>query len=268
MSMFWVAVILGVVEGLTEFLPISSTGHLIVTNSFLEFHGKRAEVFAIFIQLGAILSVVWEYRERLFGAVRDLPRRREAQAFGANLFLAFLPAAVVGLLVHDWISDHLFRVPTVAAALIVGAVLILIVEAIPRRPRTIRAERVGWQQALAIGFAQCLALWPGFSRSAATILGGLGVGLDRRAATEFSFFLAIPTMFAATIYDLVKNRSSLLPGDAGWLALSFVISFVVAWASIRWLIRFVSTHSFRGFALYRIAVGVVLLVLAGRLDPS
>lgn len=268
MSMLWVAIVLGIVEGLTEFLPISSTGHLIVTNWLLGFDGKRAEVFAIFIQLGAILSVVWEYRTRLGAVVRDLPRRPEARAFVVHLGIAFLPAAVVGLLVHDWISDYLFRVPTVAAALIAGAVLILIVEAIPREPSTRRAEATGWRQALAIGFAQCLALWPGFSRSAATILGGLGVGLDRRAATEFSFFLAIPTMFAATVYDLLKNRDQLLPGDAGWLALSFVISFLVAWASVRWLIRFVSTHSFRGFAWYRIAVGVVLLLLAGRLDLS
>ncbi len=268
MSMLWIAIVLGIVEGLTEFLPISSTGHLIATSSFLGFHGKRAEVFQIFIQLGAILSVLWEYRARLFGAVRDLPRRAEARGFAVHLGIAFLPAAVVGLLVHDWISDHLFRVTTVAAALIAGAVLILVVEAIPRAARTHRAEDAGWKQALAIGCAQCLALWPGFSRSAATILGGLGVGLDRRAATEFSFFLAIPTMFAATGYDLLKNREHLLPGDAAWLALSFVISFLVAWASIRWLIRFVSTHSFRGFAWYRIILGVVLLLLADRLNLS
>jgi len=265
MSMAWIAVVLGIVEGLTEFLPISSTGHLIATSSFLGFHGKRAEVFQVFIQLGAILAVVWEYRVRLFGAVRDLPRRAEARSFATQVAIAFVPAAAIGYLTHDWISDRLFRVTTVAAALIAGAVLILAVEAIPRRPRTVRAEAVGPAQALAIGLAQCLALWPGFSRSAATILGGLGVGLDRRAATEFSFFLAVPTMFAATFYDLLKNRSHLEPGDLGWLAVSFAISFVVAWASIRWLIRFVSTHTFRGFAWYRIALGVILLLLADRL---
>lgn len=268
MSMLWIAIILGIVEGLTEFLPISSTGHLIVTNSALGFHGKRAEVFAIFIQLGAILSVLWEYRERLFGAVRALPVSRESRGFAVNIVIAFLPSAILGLLIHDWISDRLFRVTTVAAALIAGAILILIVEAIPRTPRTVRAEAATWKQALAIGFSQCLALWPGFSRSGATILGGLTFGLDRRSATEFSFFLAIPTMFAATIYDLLKNRDHLLPGDLGWLALSFAISFLVAWASIRWLIRFVSTHSFRGFAFYRIALGIVLLLLANRLDLS
>ena len=266
--MLWIAIVLGIVEGLTEFLPISSTGHLIATSSFLGFHGKRAEVFQIFIQLGAILSVVWEYRVRLFGAVRDLPRSAEARGFATHLVIAFLPAAVIGLLAHGWISDHLFRVTTVAAALIVGGILILVVEAIPRTASIHRAEDAGWRQALAIGFAQCLALWPGFSRSAATILGGLVVGLDRRAATEFSFFLAIPTMFAATAYDLLQNREHLLPGDTAWLVLSFVISFLVAWASIRWLIRFVSSHSFRGFAWYRLAVGVLLLLLAGRLNLS
>ena len=265
MSMLWVAILLGVVEGLTEFLPISSTGHLIVASSLVGFHGKRAEVFQVFIQLGAILSVLWEYRVRLFGAVRDLPRTEESRRFAFHLFLAFLPAAVVGLLIHDFISDHLFRVGTVAAALIVGAILILVVEALPLRVRTTVAERVTWKQALAIGAAQCLALWPGFSRSAATILGGLGVGLDRRSATEFSFFLAIPTMFAATLYDLVKNRGHLQPGDAGWLALAFVLSFLVAWGSIRWLLRYVSTHSFRVFAWYRIALGVLILVLSRQL---
>ena len=259
--MFWVALLLGVVEGLTEFLPISSTGHLIVASRLVDFTGKRAEVFQIFIQLGAILAVVWEYRERLWRATVDLPRRPEARRFAGTLLLAFLPAAVLGLAVHDTISEHLFNPGTVAAALIVGGVLIFVVEALPLRVRTHRAEEVGWSQALLIGFAQCLALWPGFSRSAATILGGLGAGLDRRSATEFSFFLAIPTMFAATIYDLLKNRDALAPGDLTWLALSFVVSFLVAWGSVRWLLRFVATHTFRGFAWYRLAFGLVILVV-------
>jgi len=261
--MLWIAILLGVVEGLTEFLPISSTGHLIIVSNLVGFHGKRAEVFQIFIQLGAILSVVWEYRSRLFRVAIDLPRSAGARRFTLNLFVAFLPAAVVGLAIHDWISDHLFNVVTVAAALIVGAVLILVVEALPIRVRTRDAAELTWTQALAIGLAQCLALWPGFSRSAATILGGLGVGLDRRTATEFSFFLAIPVMFAASFYDLAKNHEYLAPGDTVWLALSFVISFLVAWASIRWLLRYVSTHSFRVFAYYRIVLGVVILALSG-----
>ncbi len=260
MSMLWVAIILGIVEGLTEFLPISSTGHLIVAESLMDFDGKRAEVYAIFIQLGAILAVVWEYRVRLFRIVADLPRRREARRFAMSLFLAFLPAAVIGLLVHDTITRHLFSSLTVAWALIAGAVLILVVESLPLSPRTTVAEQVSWKQALGIGFAQCLALWPGFSRSAATILGGLGLGLNRKAATEFSFFLAIPIMFAATFYDLLKNFEHLEAADAGWLSLSFVISFLVAWASIRWLLRFVATHSFRMFAWYRIGLGVLILL--------
>ena len=262
--MFWIAVVLGVVEGLTEFLPVSSTGHLILTSAALGFHGKRAEVFQIFIQLGAILAVVWEYRARLWGTAAGLAHDRDARKFSLAVATAFLPAAILGLVAHDWISEHLFRVSTVAWALIVGALAILVVESRSMRATTHRAERVGIGQALGIGAAQCLALWPGFSRSAATILGGLAFGLDRRAATEFSFFLAIPTLTAASLYDLLKNRRALEPGDASWLALSFAVSFVVAWATVRWLLRFVSTHTFRGFAWYRLAVGVLLLLFADR----
>ncbi len=259
--MLWIALLLGVVEGLTEFLPISSTGHLIIVSDLLGFAGARKEVFVIFIQLGAILSVVWEYRARLGKAVVELPSSRRSQRFALAIALAFLPAAVIGLLIHDFIAERLFSTPTVAAALAVGALLILAVESSAPRVRTQEAEDVGWTQALGIGFAQCLALWPGFSRSAATILGGLVAGLSRRAATEFSFFLAIPVMFAATLYDLYKNWSALSTSDLGWLALSFVISFLVAWASVRWLLRFVATHSFRAFAWYRLAVAGVILGL-------
>ncbi len=262
--MFWVALILGIVEGLTEFLPISSTGHLIVTSRLLGFEGMRAEVFNVFIQLGAILAVVWEYRSKLSRVVLELPHKREARGFVRNLVVAFVPAAVVGLLIHDFISARLFSPLTVALALVGGALLILLVEALPLPMRTNDVDSVTWQQALWVGVAQCAALWPGFSRSAATILGGMVTGLDRRAATEFSFFLAIPTMFAATIYDLIKNFDHLEPGDLFWLAVSFVISFLVAWASVRWLLRYVSSHTFRVFAWYRLIFGaVILLVLYG-----
>jgi len=257
--MLWIAILLGVVEGLTEFLPVSSTGHLIVASHLAGFGGKRAEVFTIFIQLGAILSVVWEYRHRLTGVAAGLPRDPRARSFVFNLGLAFLPSALLGLAVHGFISDRLFSPATVAAALVAGALLIFVVEALPLRAATTDAGEVSWRQALLIGFAQCLALWPGFSRSAATILGGMGVGLNRRSATEFSFFLAIPTMFAATIYDLAKNYRWLEPGDLAWLSLSFAISFLVAWASVRWLLRYVSTHTFRSFAWYRLAFGFVIL---------
>jgi len=264
LSMLWVALLLGVVEGLTEFLPVSSTGHLIVTGHLIGFEGRRAEVFEIFIQLGAILAVVWEYRAKLVSETRHLGRALRVGGFAWNLALAFLPAAALGLLVHDFISERLFRPLTVALALIVGGLLILVVEALPLAPRTRNVDAVGPRQALGVGFAQCLALWPGFSRSAATILGGMVAGLDRRTATEFSFFLAIPTMFAATLYDLAKNFGHLAPGDLSWLALSFVVSFLVAWASVRWLLRFVSTHTFRAFAWYRLAFGLLILLVLYR----
>ena len=260
MYLLWVAILLGIVEGLTEFLPISSTGHLIVAARLVEFEGKRAEVFIIFIQLGAILAVLWEYRARLFRIALDLPRRAAARGFALKMLVAFLPAAVVGLAIHDMISEHLFGPITVAVALIAGALLILLVEALPLRVRTSVAESVSWGQALGIGLAQCAALWPGFSRSAATILGGMCAGLDRRAATEFSFFLAIPTMLGATVYDLLKNYDSLVASDFVWLALSFGISFLVGWASVRWLLGYVATHTFRIFAWYRLAFGIVVLL--------
>jgi len=256
----WIALLLGLVEGLTEFIPVSSTGHLIVVSAWVGFTGKRAEVFQIFIQLGAILAVVWEYRGRLVALVRRLPVQLEARKFSGRVALAFLPSAALGLAVHGWISDHLFSPVTVAAALIAGGVAILVVESLPLRARTHTAEGISTRQAFGIGLAQCLALWPGFSRSAATILGGLCVGLDRRAATEFSFLLAIPTMFAATGYDLYKNHGYLEAGDAVWLALAFAVSFGVGWISVRWLLNFVSRHTFRPFAWYRLVVGAVILM--------
>jgi len=261
--MLWVALVLGLVEGLTEFLPVSSTGHLILASSALGLTGRRAEVFEIFIQLGAVLAVVWEYRARLAAVARDLGRRPDARAFVGRLVVAFLPAAVTGLLLHDAISEHLFGPRTVAFALLAGAALIFVVEALPLRPRTEVAESTGWAQAVGIGLAQCLALWPGFSRSAATILGGMSCGLSRRAATEFSFFLAIPTLGSATVYDLAKNAEHLAPGDLKWLGLALVVSFLVAWASIRWLLHWVSTHTLRPFAWYRIALGLIVLLAIG-----
>lgn len=259
--MAWIAIALGVLEGLTEFLPISSTGHLIVAGELLQFTGPRTDVFKIFIQLGAILSVVWEYRDRLRRVASDLPRSRKARGFVWCLFLGFLPSAVVGLLFDDFLFQYLFHPATVALALVVGALLIFVVEALPLRARTHWSEDVDWKQALGIGVAQCLALWPGFSRSAATILGGLTAGLDRRAATEFSFFLAIPTMVAATCYKLYASHEWLEPGDALWLGVSCAISFLVAWASIRWLLRYVANHSFRVFAWYRLVLGIVILLV-------
>jgi undecaprenyl-diphosphatase len=240
LDLLWIAILLGIVEGLTEFLPISSTGHLILTNDLVGFEGKRSEVFAVFIQLGAILAVVWEFRTRLLDAAKGLRSRPESRSFAFAVALAFLPAAVVGLLFHDTIKETLFSPFTVGLALIAGAIAILVVEALPLSAKVGRAEDAGWKRGLAVGFAQCLALWPGFSRSAATILGGMGSGLSRKAATEFSFFLAIPTMFAATIWDLLQNHP------------------------IRWLLGFVATHTLRPFGWYRLVVGVVILALYGR----
>ncbi len=262
--MLWIALLLGVVEGLTEFLPISSTGHLIIVSALAGFEGRRAELFQIFIQLGAILSVVWEFRARLGRLLLDLPRTAAARGFALKLALASAPLAIVGVLAHDYVVDALFSPATVALALIAGAGLILLVEALPLQARTHSAEALGWLQALGIGLAQCLALWPGFSRSAATILGGIGVGLDRRSATEFSFFVAIPAMVGTTLYSLLRSRQWLEAGDTLWLALALAVSFVVAWASIRWLLRYVSTHSLRPFAWYRIVLGIVILLVLGR----
>lgn len=263
MHPFWIALALGIVEGLTEFLPVSSTGHLIVTSWLLAFEGERAKLFEVFIQLGAILSVVWEYAARLREAAGGLRRRATSRRFALALAVAFVPAAALGFLLHGWIKAFLFGPRTVALALIAGALLILLVEALPLRARTLEAESVSWLQALGIGLAQCLSLWPGFSRAAATILGGLTAGLSRRAATEFSFFLAIPTMFAATLYDLLKSYQWLEPGDLLWLALASAVSFAVALVSIRWLLRYVSTHSLGVFAWYRLALGLVILAITG-----
>ena len=250
----WLAILLGIVEGLTEFLPVSSTGHLILVSQAFGLTGARAEVFDIFIQLGAVLAVVVEYRRRLTDAIR--PGRRE---FLVKIGLAFLPAAILGFLVHDFISEHLFSARTVAAALVAGAVLILVVEAMPRRASVEAAEGASWRQALGVGVAQCAALWPGFSRSAATILGGLVCGLNRPAATEFSFFVAIPTLGSATVYSLLKRYHALEPGDAVYLLVALAVSFAVAWWSIRWLLRFVAGHTLRPFAWYRLVLGLLVL---------
>jgi undecaprenyl-diphosphatase len=260
-DLYWIAILLGVVEGLTEFLPVSSTGHLIVTGHLVGFEGKRAETFEVFIQLGAILAVVWEFRARVWRAISGVFSQQESRQFAISLIFAFMPAAILGLTFHDFISDHLFSPRTVGFALIAGAILILIVERMPLKPVVERAEAAGWKRGLAVGLSQCLALWPGFSRSAATILGGMVSGLSRRAATEFSFFLAMPTMFAATFYDLFKNREYLAPGDGWPLAISFLISFFVGWLAVRWLLGFVATHTLKPFAWYRLAIGVVILAM-------
>jgi undecaprenyl-diphosphatase len=256
------AAVMGVVEGATEFIPVSSTGHLILAGDWLGFdrwHG--AETFEVFIQLGAILAVVWLYREKIVGVLGTLPREERSRRLVLNLVIAFLPAAIVGFLAHDFIKEKLFNPVVVAVALVIGGVVILLIEAWHRRVVTQTVDDVRPREALGVGLAQLLSLIPGTSRSGATIMGGLSLGLSRVAATEFSFFLAIPVMFAATLYDLWKARHGLGGADLPVFAVGFVVSFVSALLVIRWLLRYVASHSFRGFAWYRIVFGIILLAL-------
>jgi undecaprenyl-diphosphatase len=257
------ALVLGVVEGLTEFLPISSTGHLILVGDLLGFSDEKAKVFEIVIQTGAMLAIVWEYRVKFLGVLVGLASERAAQRFALNLAVAFMPAAILGLAFSKLIKAHLFHAVPVALAFIVGGVIILWVER-SLRPR-VRIERVDdmtWLDALKVGIAQAFALIPGTSRSGATIIGGMLFGLSRRAATEFSFFLAVPTLVAAGAYDFWKNRALFDTGDLGLFAVGSVTAFVSAFLCVRWLLRYIATHDFTPFAWYRIAFGVAVLVTA------
>ena len=256
------ALILGVVEGLTEFLPISSTGHLIIAGSLLDYVGERAKIFEVVIQLGAILAVCWEYRTRIGEAVRGLVSEPVQQRFAAHILIAFLPAAVLGLLLYHMITTYLFNPLTVAGALVVGGLVILYVESRPYRPDFETVDAISWREALKIGFAQTLAMFPGVSRAGATIMGAMVFGLSRKAATEFSFFLAIPTMLAATVYDAYKGRDLLHAADLPVFAVGFVVSFVAAMFAVRGLLRFIASHSFVAFAWYRIVFGVIVLATA------
>ncbi len=269
--MFWLIIlILGIVEGLTEFIPVSSTGHLIVVDQFLRFNEwlgaageEKRQLFDIFIQLGAILAVGWIYREKLVGAVtRGLSNREGAdRRLLLMLIIAFVPAGVFGLLFNKFIKAHLFSPWTVAWALIVGGVLIMIIERLPLRARASSTEEMTLSQAFAVGCAQVLSLFPGTSRSAATIMGGLCAGITRPAATEFSFLLSFPTMMAATFYSLWKSRHALDSEFLLALFAGFVVAFVVAFLVVKWLIRFVQTHNFTVFAIYRILFGALILYL-------
>jgi undecaprenyl-diphosphatase len=258
----WVAVqalILGVVEGLTEFLPISSTGHQIIVADLIGFAGDRAKAFNIIIQLGAILAVVWEYRHKIIGIVLGLPKQRQAQNFTANLLIAFLPAAALGVAFSEQIHHYLFNPITVAAALVVGGVIILWAEQRQHEVKVEEVDDMGWKEALKIGCAQCLAMIPGTSRSASTIIGGLLFGLSRKAATEFSFFLAMPTMVGAALYSGYKYRELFQPADLPVFAIGFVTSFVFAMIAVRALLKFIGNHSYAAFAWYRIGFGLLIL---------
>lgn len=252
-----IAVILGIVEGITEFLPISSTGHLIVVGDLLGATDARAATFEIFIQLGAVLAVVWHYRARLWAVAARLAAP-EGRDFILPLFIAFLPAAIIGLLLHDWIKATLFTPLVVAGALVVGGFLILLLERIHPKDAVVDAGRMPLKTAFGIGLAQVLSLIPGTSRSASTILGGYALGCSRQAATEFSFFLAIPVLGSATLYDLYKSRDLLGGTDVFPFAVGTVVAFVVALVVIRGFLRFVAGHDFRPFAWYRIGFGLLL----------
>lgn len=252
------AVLLGVVEGLTEFLPVSSTGHLIIVGDFIHFNGEQAKTFEIFIQLGSILGVVWYYRRKLLTLATGL-RQPVSQRFVRNLFIAFLPAAAIGLLFHSYIKAYLFSPVTVAGALIAGGVVILLIERMPRRDRVSDLDALTSLDALKVGLAQSCSLFPGVSRAGATIMGGLLTGLSRTTATEFSFFLAMPTMFAATLYELYKSRHLLQADDAAIFAAGFVMAFLTALVVVRAFLGYVARHDFVPFAWYRIAFGLIVL---------
>lgn len=258
----WVAVqalILGVVEGLTEFLPISSTGHQIIVADLIGFGGERALAFNIIIQLGAILAVVWEYRRKIADIVLGLPKEPQAQRFTTNLLIAFLPAVALGVLFADLIHHYLFNPITVALALVVGGVIMLWAEQRKHRVHAESVDEMTWKDALKIGFAQCLAMIPGTSRSGATIIGGLLFGLSRKAATEFSFFLAMPTMVGAAVYSGYKYRDLFQLSDLPVFAIGFVTSFIFAMIAVRALLKFIGNHSYAVFAWYRIGFGLLIL---------
>ncbi|MBP0621690.1 undecaprenyl-diphosphate phosphatase [Cupriavidus consociatus] len=276
------AVILGIVEGLTEFLPISSTGHLILAGQLLDFNDEKGKIFEIVIQFGAILAVCWEFRARIGSVVRGLGSEPKAQRFAINVVIASAPAIILAFIFGKWIKAHLFNPISVALAFIVGGVVILLAEWRDARrgtvshpqgnalleaakagaPRIESVDDLNWGDALKVGLAQCFALVPGTSRSGATIIGGMLFGLSRKVATEFSFFLAIPVIFGATVYELYKARALLNADDLGIFAVGFVFAFLSAFLCVRWLLRFVATHDFKPFAWYRIAFGIVVLFTA------
>lgn len=253
------AFVLGIVEGLTEFIPVSSTGHLIIVGDLIGFTGDTAAAFDIVIQLGAILGVVWEYRAKVSGVILHLHRKPERH-FAITLLIAFLPAAIIGLMFHHYITRYLFNPVTVAVALVIGGFLILWIERLPLKVRVTSIDDVSYLDALKIGLAQVLSLFPGVSRAGATIMGGLVTGLSRTAATEFSFFLAMPVMFAASGYELLRNYQALHADDLAALAVGFVVSFITALIVVRVFLKYVSHHDFTVFAWYRIVFGVLVLL--------
>ena len=260
------AAIMGIVEGLTEFLPISSTGHLILAGALLGFDDDKAKVFDIAIQTGAILAVIIVYWQKIRDTVLALPTQKQAQRLALNVLIAFLPAVVMGLLFGKAIKAHLFTPVVVATTFIIGGFIILWAEKrqanVATAARIQDADDMTFMDAVKVGLVQCLAMIPGTSRSGATIIGGMLLGLSRKAATDFSFYLAIPTLIGAGAYSLIKERALLSMADAPLFGVGLLFSFISAWLCIRWLLKFIATHSFVGFAYYRIAFGLVVLATA------
>jgi undecaprenyl-diphosphatase len=273
------AAVMGVVEGLTEFLPISSTGHLILAGALLGFDDDKAKVFDIAIQTGAIFAVILVYWQKLWGTVQGLGSDVNARKFALNVLIAFLPAVILGLMFGKAIKAHLFTPQVVAATFIIGGFIILWVEARLKRerqlqenntqvfmagqapgPRIADVDQMTWKDALKVGLVQCLAMVPGTSRSGATIIGGMWLGLSRKAATDFSFYLAIPTLIGAGAYSLFKERALLSVADVPMFAVGLAVSFISAWICVKWLLKFIATHTFNGFAWYRIVFGGVVLL--------
>lgn len=268
------ALVLGVLEGLTEFIPVSSTAHLLIAGEWMNFSSGDYKVFEVVIQFGSILAVIWLFRERVWQLISGVfTGQREELLFCRNLLIAFLPAVVVGVMIIQYIKLVLYNQPMVFVfTLVVGGLIMLWVERRPGyakdsqetvsnlRATAHRLEDISWKQALAVGLAQCLAMVPGTSRSGATIIGGMVAGIQRKTATEFSFFLAMPTMLAATVYDLYKHGSTLTSDQTGAIAIGFVAAFVSALIVVRAVLQFVSKHTYRPFAWYRIALGGVLLI--------
>jgi len=254
------AAVMGVVEGLTEFLPISSTGHLILAGALLGFDDDKAKVFDIAIQTGAILAVIIVYWQKISSTVRALPRSADAQRFALNVFIAFVPAVILGLMFGKAIKANLFTPEVVATTFIIGGFIILWAER--RQASAVRiaeVEDMRWQDALKVGLVQCMAMIPGTSRSGATIIGGMLLGMSRKAATDFSFYLAIPTLIGAGAFSLYKDRALLSVADVPLFAVGLLFSFLSAWVCVRWLLKFISTNSFEVFAWYRIVFGLVVL---------
>lgn len=261
------AVVLGLVEGATEFIPVSSTGHLILAQNWLGFTGDKANAFAVFIQLGAILAVVWHYRRKFAQVAMSLPKSAESRRLAMNLVLGTLPAVVVGLPTEDWIEEHLFHPMPVAIAFIVGGLAILVIERMRRPTQVATVDEIPVKKAIGVGLFQVLAiLFPGTSRSAATIMGGLVLGLSRTAAAEFSFFLAIPAMMGASLIKLAKVREQLTWSDGPVFAIGFAVAFLSAMAVIKWLLSYIGRRPFTPFAWYRILFGALLLAAFFLLD--